>query len=69
MERRSISLIKAIRLEESIAWLSTIIPQEYEMFITDDNNTELIEETNLLNELASINKRRNEIINELTKTK
>lgn len=69
LERRSISLSKAIQLEDSIGWLSRIIPQNYEMFMIDDNNVELIEETKLLNELALLNKRRNEILDELTKTK
>lgn len=68
MERKSISLSRAIRLEDSISWLSRIIPQEYEMYIVDDNNIELIEETKLLNELALLNKKRNEILDELTKT-
>ena len=67
MERRSISLSRAIHLEDSINWLSTILPQDYEMFITNDNNVELIEETKLLNELALLNKKRKEILDLLVK--
>ena len=69
LEKRSISLNRAIRLEDSISWLSSIIPQEYEMFIVDNNNVELIEETKLLNELALLNKKRNKILDKLTKTR
>ena len=65
MERRSISLSRAIRLEDSIKFLSNLLPQNYEMFITNDNNVELIEETKLLNELALLNKKRKEVLDKL----
>lgn len=67
MERRSISLSRAIRLEDLIEFLSNLLPQNYEMFITNDNNVELIEETKLLNELALLNKKRKEILDLLVK--
>ena len=67
MERRSISLSKAIRLEDSTEFLSNLLPQNYEMFITNNNNVELIEETKLLNELALLNKKRKEILDLLVK--
>lgn len=67
MERKSITLSRAIRLEDSTEFLSNLLPQNYEMFITNDNNVELIEETKLLNELALLNKKRKEILDLLVK--
>ena len=67
MERQHISKSKAKELEDSIQFLSNLLPiDNIEYYMIDNNKIELVEETKLLQELSLLNKRKLEILNKLT---
>lgn len=68
METQHITLAKAKQLENSISWLSNLTPVEgVNMIVRNEDATVNLRFTPLINELAKINKRREEILKEFNK--
>jgi hypothetical protein len=70
MEKKHIDIERLRKLEKSIGFLSKYVTPDNQIHHIGPNiNTVNVTETKLLHELGEINKRRNSIIEQLTKIK